>query len=125
MNAAPRFIHLAGAFMNAVLQSIPFSRSRDQFSRILMAHNYFHLFRTHDKDDAELSKDIVMGYQGPRLHIALSFCIHWGGSPVISFPDLAKLILFLKPSSTHQSFMAYGTYQLNVGNFSLDTKSDP
>ncbi len=84
--ALPQFIHLASAFVNAVSQSIPFSRSRDQFSWILMAHNHFHLFRIHDKDDAELSKDVVAGYQGPHLHIALSFCIHWGGSPVISLP---------------------------------------
>ncbi len=87
VNAASRFIHLAGAFVNAALQSIPFSRSRDPFSWILMAHNHFHLFRTHDEDDAVLSKDIVTGYQGPHLHIALSFCIHWGGSLVISLPD--------------------------------------
>jgi hypothetical protein len=87
VNALPQFIHLDGAFVNAVSQSIPFLRSRDQFSWILMAHNHFHLFRTHDKDDAELSKEIVTGYQGPHLHIALSFCIHWGGSPVISLPD--------------------------------------
>jgi hypothetical protein len=73
--------------MNAELQSIPLSRSRDQFSQILMAHNHFHLFRTHDKYDATLSKDIVTGYQGPHLHIALSFYIHWGGSPVVSLPD--------------------------------------
>jgi hypothetical protein len=73
--------------VNATSQSIPFSTSRDQFSQILMTHNHFHLFRTHDEDDAALSKDTVMGYQGPHLHIALSFCIHWGGSLVISLPD--------------------------------------
>ena len=41
----------------------------------------FHLSRTHDGDDEELSKDIVMGLQGRHVHIALSFCTLIGVVP--------------------------------------------
>ena len=41
----------------------------------------FHLSRTHDGDDEELSKDIVMGLQGCHVHIALSFCTLIGVVP--------------------------------------------
>ncbi len=98
----------------------------------------FHLSRTHDHDsnDEELSKDIVMGYQGCYVHTALSLCTHTGVLMAlllfqgcayhlnwVSFALTKQGVLFLTPSSAHQFFMAYCTHQLNMGNLSLDTRS--
>ena len=55
---------------------------------------WFHLSRTHDRDDdEELSKDIVTGQQGRRQHCPEFLQIHWGSS-LVKFLSLAALLMF-------------------------------